>query len=75
MAKGKKVFEEPVEQPEPVKVLTDEEKALIVEEYLGVHPKYFIYTGNQITVNDFLVAREGKHFNGFLPHLKELGML
>ena len=62
----------PKSVPKPKK-LSDEEKAKIVEEYLGVHPKYFVYTGMQITVDIWNLEHDGKHFNGYLPHLKELG--
>ena len=57
----------------PKAKLSDEEKALIVEEYLGVHPKYFVYTGLQIGLDIWTLEHDGKHFNGYLPHLKELG--
>ena len=75
MAK-KKISEEPeivVEVKAPK--LTEEQKAAIVEEYLGVHPKYFIYAGHQIAVNTGQLNLEGKQFNGFLPHLRELGII
>lgn len=55
--------------------LTDDEKAKIVEEYLGVHPKYFVYEGQQIKVDIWNMEHDGKLWKGFIPHLKELGEL
>ena len=60
------------EKGKPVKPKPIEE---YVEEYLGVHPQYFIYEGLSLKVDVWKLEHDGKHFNGFLPHLKELGEL
>ncbi len=61
-------------KPKPApKKLSDAEKADIVEQYLGVHPRYFIYEGMQIGLDIWNLENDGKHFNGYKPHLKELG--
>lgn len=31
--------------------LSTEQQALVVEEFLGVHPDYFLYEGNQVKIN------------------------
>jgi hypothetical protein len=66
-----KASEKPVEQ----KGLTQEEKENIVEEVLGVHPRYFVYQHQTIGINLWNLEHDGKLFNGFIPHLKELGQL
>ena len=58
-----------------VKKLSEEEQAKIVEEYLGVHPKYFIYEGLKIQVDIWNLEHDGLNWRGFKPHLKELGEL
>jgi len=55
--------------------LSDEDKAKIVEEYLGVHPKYFVYEGQKIKVDIWNMERDGKLWRDWTPHLKELGEL
>jgi hypothetical protein len=60
MAEAKKE----VSKPKP-KTLTEDEKAKIVEEYLGVHPKYFVYAGQTIRVNIWPMEKDGVFWNGW----------
>ena len=46
-----------------------------VAEYLGVHPKYLLFTGSQVTVDLWKLEHDGQRFDGFLPHLKEIGVV
>jgi len=55
--------------------LTDEQQGAVIEHYLGVHPKYFIYEGIGLRVDIWRLNTDRKHFNGFLPHQRELGIL
>ena len=50
--------------------LTDQEKEDIVAEYLGVHPRYFIYEGAKITINNWQFEHDGNRFNGWAPDKK-----
>jgi hypothetical protein len=52
------------------KPLSEDDKAKIVHEYLGVHPKYFIYAGQQIRVNIFDHQRDGYNWRGW--RIKEI---
>ena len=61
-------------KPKP-KALSDEAKANIVEEYLGIHPKYFIYEAQQIKVDIWKMEHDGVLWRGWTPHLNELGGL
>lgn len=55
--------------------LSKEQQAAVVELYLGVHPKYFVYQGLQIGLNLGLMQIDGVGgFNGFKPHKEELGV-
>ena len=54
--------------------LSEEEQDAVVERRLGVHPKYFVYQGISLTVDIYNLNLDHKHFNGFLPHLKQLGI-
>ncbi len=47
------------------KSLTDEQKAKIVEEYLGVHPKYFLYGGLDLKVDIWTFQSEGGNWKGW----------
>lgn len=49
------------------KKLTLEQQALVVEEFLGVHPRYFLYEGLQIKLNHGAFRHDGHHFNGWKP--------
>lgn len=53
--------------------LSDAQKEKIVEEYLGAHPKYFIYGGLQITLDIWRFEHDGNNWEDWLPHKKELG--
>ena len=53
-----------VSKPKP---LTDKQKADIVEEYLGVHPRYFLYGGQTIRVDIFNHQRDGNDWRGWKP--------
>ena len=55
--------------------LSVEDQEAVVEHYLGVHPKYYIYEGLGLRVNEWVMNHDRKYFNGFIPHLKELGKL
>ena len=54
--------------------LSKEEQEAVIEHYLGVHPKFFIYWGLILEVDVFNSRREGYSFNGFLPDLKKRGV-
>lgn len=47
--------------------LSREEQEAVVEEYLGVHPRYFLYKGLNIQLNHGKFRAEGHHFNGWKP--------
>lgn len=55
--------------------LSDKELEAAVEFYLGVHPKYYIYEGLGLRVNEWEMNHDRKAFNGFKPHLKQLGRI
>ena len=61
--KGKKAFD-------PAS-LSKGEQALVVEHYLGVHPKYFVYEGLKVNVDIWNMEYDKKHFNGWKPQLEE----
>ena len=54
--------------------LTAEQQEAVVELYLGVHPKFFVYRGTGLNVDIWNLNMAGKQFNGFKPHLRELGI-
>ena len=54
--------------------LTIEEQEQVIEKYLGVNPRYFIYRGISLEVDIYNNRRAGNKFNGFLPDLKAKGM-
>ena len=57
------------------KDLTMEQQALVVEEFMGCHPKFYIYEGHKLKVDLWNLEREGKPWNGyFKPHMRELGL-
>jgi len=58
MPEVKKVVSKP-------KALSEDDKARICEEYLGVHPKYFIYAGQSIRVNVWPMERDKKLWKGW----------
>ena len=62
--------------------LTIEQQEMVVEEYLGYHPKYFLYVGNKILFNESRFSHEErskieknggnrKWFNGWKPNKKK----
>lgn len=51
--------------------LTVKEQEAVVEYYMGVHPKYFVYYGYALNVDIYNL--KDKKFNGFKPHLKQMG--
>lgn len=58
--------------------LSIEEQEAVVEHYLGLHPKYYVYEGGfiiNVTHNMPWIAQQGVDFNGFKPALKEQGVL
>ena len=59
---------------DPASLSTEEQEA-VVEHYLGVHPKFFVYWGTCLAVDIYNSHREGHSFNGFLPDLKKKGIL
>ena len=78
MAKAKKQSEpleeiETLEKPKPQKELSEDAKAKICEEYLGVHPKYFLYSGQSIRVNIWPMERDGTFWRGWRIDEKEKG--
>ncbi len=72
MAEVKNKRKEPISKPKP-KVLSEDDKAKIVEEYLGVHPKYFVYAGQTIRVNIWPMERDGVFWRGWRIDEKEKG--
>ena len=50
--------------------LTIEEQEQVVEDYLGVHPRYFMYVANNIRLNTGMHRFDGFHFNGWKPNKK-----
>jgi hypothetical protein len=56
-----------------VKPLSEDEKAKIVHEYLGVHPKYFIYTGQRLKVDIFNFQRDGYNWRGWRQEELRIG--
>jgi len=69
MAKAKKDF---ISTPKS-KPLTEDEKAQICKEYLGVHPKHFVYAGQTIRVNIWTMERDGALWKGWRIDEKEKG--
>ena len=56
------VIKKEVSKPKP---LTEDEKAQVVLEYLGVHPKYFIYEGQQIKIDIWTMQHDGINWRGW----------
>jgi hypothetical protein len=54
--------------------VNEDYKAAIVADFLGVHPKYFIYRGDSIMINIGLMALEKAEFRGFKPQLESMGI-
>ena len=69
MPKQATVQEAPKEAPKPK---VDKEK--IVEEYLGVHPKYLVFTANQIHVDLWNMEHDGYRFDGWKPYREKMGI-
>ena len=53
--------------------LTTEQQALVVEAYLGAHPRYFFYEATQIKLDVYKLHMDKKEWNGWLPHREQLG--
>jgi hypothetical protein len=70
MVEVKKAVSKP--KPKP-KALTEDEKAQICEEYLGVHPKYFNYAGQALRINVWNMERDGVFWKGWRIDEKEKG--
>lgn len=47
--------------------LSKEQLEACVEEYLGIHPRYFLYEGLQVKLNFGLFNYEKNVFNGWKP--------
>ena len=45
--------------------LTLEQQEAVVEQYTGVHPKYFLAKGLNIQLNHGQFRHAGNHFNGW----------
>ncbi len=52
------------------KNLTTEQQQAVVEEYMGVHPRFFLYSGLNIKLNHGLFRNHGNAFNGWKPASK-----
>ena len=50
--------------------LSKEDQEAVIEHYLGIHPRYFVYRGTIIIADVFNSRRAGKNFNGFKPDLE-----
>ena len=59
-----------VSKPKP---LSEDAKAKICEEYLGVHPKYFKYSGQKIRVDIWNMENDGINWRGWRIQEKEIG--
>lgn len=46
--------------------LTVEQQELVVEHYIGIHPKYFWYRGASIDVDQYKLSRDGISWTGFI---------
>jgi hypothetical protein len=66
MAQTKKSAEDKAEVFNP-SALSLEAQEKVVEQYLGVHPKYFLYRGLNIQLNHGQFRHDGLHFNGWKP--------
>jgi len=55
--------------------LSYEEAGLVLEQFLGAHPRYFYYETGQIKIDRYSLQADGHQFNGFLPHLVEVGIV
>jgi len=51
--------------PFNIEDLTKEQQEAVVEKFIGIHPKFYIYEGISIKMNVYLMAREGKNWTGF----------
>ena len=89
MPKGKKPLVENGGENPPISIkefdpksLTKEQQEEVVKEYLGVHPKYFIYEGLAVKLNFGLYSSEMRNleketgkprewFNGWKPNLRK----
>ena len=45
--------------------LSSEQQADVVEAYLGIHPRYFLYRGLNIRLNHGKYRSDGNHFSGW----------
>jgi hypothetical protein len=52
--------------------LTREQCEAVIEHYLGINPKYFLYESGQIKLNLWEMAREKQAEFDFHPHKVEL---
>ena len=66
---------QPVKKKFDPKDLSPEEQELVVEEYLGVHPRYFVYKALNLQPDIWRLEHDKQYFNGWKPHLRELGQL
>jgi hypothetical protein len=60
--------------------LSVEDQEAVIELYLGIHPRYFVYRNSQqglpgLEVDIYTSRRDRKDFNGFLPNLKKMGII
>lgn len=62
--KAKAASVEGAAKPKKVE-LSDAEIEALIEDYLGVHPKYFVYEGLAIKVDIWNMEYDKKHFNGW----------
>jgi len=72
MAESKKQSSAPIKKFNPASLPIEAQEA-VVEHYMGVHPKYYIYEGLGLKVNEWEMNHDRIYFNGFKPHLRELG--
>lgn len=45
--------------------LTKEQQEAVVEHVLGLHPKYFVFAGLEITPDMYRLAKDGKSFTAW----------
>ena len=50
-----------------LKKLSVEQQEAVVEEFLGVHPRFLLYSGLNIKLNHGKFRADGNAFNGWKP--------
>lgn len=48
-----------------IKDLSQAAKEQVVAEYIGIHPKYFVYAGAAIKIDVYKMSMDGVNWTGF----------